>query len=43
MDSLLGANNIKFIKWDMNRHFTEPGWPDVELATAKGNMGEAYP
>lgn len=26
MDYLLTENNIQFIKWDMNRHFSEPGW-----------------
>jgi alpha-galactosidase len=26
MNDLLSNNNIKFIKWDMNRHFSEPGW-----------------
>ncbi|MBI5668373.1 MAG: alpha-galactosidase [Chloroflexi bacterium] len=29
MNDLLSNNNIKFIKWDMNRHFSEPGWPDA--------------
>lgn len=29
MDDLLSNNDIKFIKWDMNRHFSEPGWPDA--------------
>lgn len=29
MHDLLGNNNIKFIKWDMNRHFSEPGWMDA--------------
>jgi alpha-galactosidase len=29
MDDLLGNNDIQFIKWDMNRHFSEPGWPDA--------------
>lgn len=29
MDDLLGNNKIKFIKWDMNRHFSEPGWADA--------------
>jgi alpha-galactosidase len=28
LDSLLSEQNIEFIKWDMNRHFSEPGWPD---------------
>jgi len=27
VDRLLADNNIAFIKWDMNRPFTEPGWP----------------
>ncbi len=31
MDDLLGSNNIKFIKWDMNRHFSEPGWAEAPL------------
>jgi alpha-galactosidase len=35
MDKLLGENNIKFIKWDMNRHFTEPGWPDAAVEEQK--------
>jgi alpha-galactosidase len=29
MNDLLSNNNIKFIKWDMNRHFSEPGWADA--------------
>lgn len=29
MDKLLSENNIKFIKWDLNRSITEPGWPDA--------------
>jgi alpha-galactosidase len=29
LDKLLTENNIKFMKWDMNRHFSEPGWPEV--------------
>ena len=31
-DRLLAENKIDFIKWDMNRHFTEPGWPEVAPA-----------
>jgi len=27
MNRLLSENNIEFIKWDMNRPFSEPGWP----------------
>lgn len=22
-------HNIKYLKWDMNRHLTEPGWPSA--------------
>ncbi|HBY62324.1 MAG TPA: alpha-galactosidase, partial [Solibacterales bacterium] len=29
LDKLLSENDIAFIKWDMNRHVTEPGWPSV--------------
>ena len=31
LDELLSNNNIKFIKWDMNRHASEVGWPDVSF------------
>jgi alpha-galactosidase len=27
LDSLLESNDIRFIKWDMNRNVSEPGWP----------------
>jgi alpha-galactosidase len=27
LDRLLAENDIRFIKWDMNRPFSEPGWP----------------
>jgi alpha-galactosidase len=27
LDRLLSRNRIEFIKWDMNRSFSEPGWP----------------
>ena len=27
MDRLLKDQDISFVKWDMNRHFSEPGWP----------------
>jgi alpha-galactosidase len=27
IDKLLSENNIRFIKWDMNRNVSEPGWP----------------
>jgi alpha-galactosidase len=29
LDRLLTENNIAFIKWDMNRAASEPGWPDA--------------
>ena len=29
LDKLLAADRIAFLKWDMNRHFSEPGWPGV--------------
>ncbi len=27
LDGLLSEHPIDFVKWDMNRHFSEPGWP----------------
>lgn len=30
LDKLLTENNIAFIKWDMNRNVSEPGWPEAE-------------
>jgi alpha-galactosidase len=27
LDRLLSEHNITFVKWDMNRHFAQPGWP----------------
>jgi len=27
INNLLSENNISFIKWDMNRNVSEPGWP----------------
>ncbi len=27
LDELVGANDVDFLKWDMNRPFTEAGWP----------------
>ena len=29
MTELLSGNNIKFIKWDMNRFVSEAGWPEA--------------
>ena len=28
LDTLLSEHNIEFVKWDMNRFISEPGWPD---------------
>jgi alpha-galactosidase len=32
LDDLLSANGIDFLKWDMNRSFSEAGWPGAEDA-----------
>lgn len=29
LDKLLSEHNIVFVKWDMNRNVSEPGWPDA--------------
>ena len=29
LDDLLGRHDISFIKWDMNRNASQPGWPDA--------------
>jgi len=28
LDKLVSENNVAFLKWDMNRNFSEPGWPE---------------
>jgi alpha-galactosidase len=28
LDTMLSKHNIEFIKWDINRSISEPGWPD---------------
>ncbi len=30
--SLLKDHNIKYLKWDMNKELTEPGWPGKDLS-----------
>jgi alpha-galactosidase len=35
ISSLLRNNNIKYLKWDMNRQLTEPGWPSVNSITQR--------
>lgn len=37
IDRLLSENKITFIKWDMNRNVSEPGWP-----TAPGDQKEIW-
>ena len=29
MDDLLSKNDIQFLKWDYNRNWSEPGWPEM--------------
>ena len=35
LDKLVSENNIAFLKWDMNRNFSEPGWPEAGPANEK--------
>jgi alpha-galactosidase len=35
LDRMLSENHINYIKWDMNRNFSEPGWPEVPIAEQK--------
>src|SRR6266852_1376992 len=35
LDKLVTENKIAFLKWDMNRNFSEPGWPEVGPANEK--------
>ena len=32
LDKLATENNIRYFKWDMNRPFSEPGWPEAAPA-----------
>ncbi|MBB3695652.1 alpha-galactosidase [Sphingomonas sp. BK580] len=32
LDDLLTRNDIAFLKWDYNRNWSEPGWPDADVA-----------
>jgi alpha-galactosidase len=32
LDKLATENNIRYFKWDMNRSFSEPGWPEADPA-----------
>ncbi len=35
LDELVSQNDIAFLKWDMNRNASEPGWPEVAPAEQK--------
>ncbi|MGH7946509.1 MAG: alpha-galactosidase, partial [Opitutaceae bacterium] len=35
LDTLVAGNNVRLFKWDMNRRFSEPGWPEVAPAEQK--------
>jgi alpha-galactosidase len=35
LDELVSKNDIAFLKWDYNRNFSEPGWPEVPVAQQK--------
>jgi alpha-galactosidase len=35
LDKLVSENNVAFLKWDMNRNFSEPGWPEAGAANEK--------
>ncbi|NYF78959.1 alpha-galactosidase [Granulicella arctica] len=35
LDDLVTNNKIAFLKWDYNRNFSEPGWPEVPVDQQK--------
>jgi alpha-galactosidase len=35
LDQLVTTNDIAFLKWDYNRNFSEPGWPEVAIDQQK--------
>jgi len=35
LDKLLSENDIKILKWDMNRHVSEPGWLEATIGEQK--------
>ena len=35
LDELVSHNKIAFLKWDYNRNFTEPGWPEAPVDQQK--------
>ena len=38
LDRLLSENDIQFLKWDYNRNWTEPGWPEVAPRNSRRSM-----
>ncbi len=35
LDKLVNENDIAFLKWDLNRNFSEPGWPEAPASEQK--------
>jgi alpha-galactosidase len=35
LDKLVSENDIAFLKWDYNRNWSEPGWPEVAVQDQK--------
>jgi alpha-galactosidase len=35
LDDLLSNHNLAYLKWDMNRLFSQPGWPEAPLGEQK--------
>ncbi len=35
LDKLVSENNIAFLKWDYNRNWSQPGWPEAALSDQK--------
>ncbi len=35
LDKLLSSANIEHLKWDMNRYFSQAGWPEAEIKKQK--------
>ncbi|MBE6762378.1 MAG: alpha-galactosidase [Ruminococcaceae bacterium] len=35
LDKLLSSANIELLKWDMNRYFSQAGWPEIEIKEQK--------
>lgn len=41
LDQLVSQNDIAFLKWDYNRNFSEPGWPEAAAATTGSGEDKA--